>query len=225
MSNLQTSLSTNNAKTLANTIRPYQILHTLKWENLLNKKQREGWIECFVQGYLTTSRSAQTIFTFAAEQAALRRDEDLTRFINWARTHAQEEKEHHKWYLDDLVAMGFRRSELENLIAGDIALEVLGVQFALISTAHPVSVLGYVFVLECYTHEPATIYELARRFSIPDEGLRTILYHVEEDQKHRQPIVELIDFYSKNEFLYGAILKSAVTTLVGWTKFLTKLAQ
>jgi hypothetical protein len=225
MSSLSASFSTNSTSTLAETIKPYQVLHIIKWEHLLNKKQREGWLQCFIQGYLTTSRSAQTLLDFAAAQAALRGDEALTPFIDWARTHAQEEKDHHKWYLDDLLAMGFRQSDLEDLIADDIVLEVLGMQFSLIATAHPVSILGHVFVLEGYQTEPSVIYELARRFSLPDEGIRTILYHLEVDKEHRKPIVELIDLYSANNFFYQTIQKAAIATIVGWTKYFTKLAQ
>jgi len=223
MLNLQLTVPTNGARALADTIRPYQILNTLKWENLLNKKQRSGLLQYFVQTYLTTL-SAEALLNFAAEQAALR-NENLDPFIDWAKTHALEEKDHHKWYLDDLIAIGFQRSELENLIADDIVLELLGVQFALMATAHPVSILGYVFVSEGYQPEPAQVYELARRFSIPDEGIRTILYHAEADKEHRKSIVELIDFYSSNNFLYGTMLKAAITSLLGWTKFFTKLAQ
>jgi hypothetical protein len=225
MLNIQASTSTNSAKTLADTIKPYQILQTLKWESLLNKKQEQGWLQCYIQGYLTTSRSAYTLLNFAAEQAALRNDEKLTPFVDWARTHAEEEKDHHKWYLDDFLAMGYSQSLVENQIADDIVLEQLGVQFSLIATVHPVSILGYVFVLEGYQPEPETIHELAHRFSLPEEGFRTILYHIDIDKEHRKPIVELIDRYSSNEFLYRTILKSAIATLLGWTKFYTKLAQ
>ncbi len=225
MSTLQTNISINSAETLADTIRPYQLLQTIKWETLLNKKQRDGWIECYVQGYLTTSRSAYTLLKFAAEQAALLNDESLLPFIDWARTHAEEEKDHHSWYLDDLLAMGYPSSLVENQIADDILLEQLGVQFSLIATAHPISILGYVFVLEGYQPEAKTIYDIAERFSLPREGFRTILYHLDIDKEHRKPIVELIDRYSPNEFLYGVMLKAAITNLVGWTKFYTKLVQ
>jgi hypothetical protein len=223
MLDLQSTISGNSSKTLAHTIRPYQVLYTLKWENLLNRKQRDGWMQYFLQSYLTT-RAAEALLNFAAEQATLR-NEDLVPFINWAKIHAQEEKDHHKWYLDDLLAIGFCQPEVENIIADDIVLELLGVQFALIATAHPVSILGYVFVLEGYISKPQAIYELAQRFSIPDEGLRTIIHHAEIDQEHRKPISELIDLYSWNEFLYGTMLKAAITTLSGWTKLFTKLAQ
>ena len=225
MSTLQTNISINSAQTLADTIRPYQLLQTIKWENLLNKKQRDGWIECYVQAYLTTSRSAYTLLKFAAEQAALLNDETFLPFIDWAQTHAEEEKDHHNWYLDDLLAMGYSSSLVENQIGNDILLEQLGVQFSLIATAHPISILGYVFVLEGYQPEAKTIYELAERFSLPREGFRTILYHLDIDKEHRKPIVELIDRYSPNEFLYGVMLKAAITNLVGWTKFYTKLVQ
>jgi uncharacterized protein (DUF1778 family) len=121
--------------------------------------------------------------------------------------------------------MGYPSSLVENQIADDILLEQLGVQFSLIATAHPISILGYVFVLEGYQAEAKTIYDLAERFSLPMEGFRTILYHLDIDKEHRKPIVELIDRYSPNEFLYGVMLKAAITNLVGWTKFYTKLVQ
>lgn len=224
MLNIQTSTSTNSANALADTIRPYQILQTLKWENLLNKKQRDGCLQYFVQSYLTT-KASEALLNFAAEQAVLRDDENLAPFIDWAKTHAPEEKDHHKWFFDDLIAIGFRQSELENMIADEVILEMLGVQFALMATAHPVSILGYVFVLEGYNSSSAAINEIGRRFSIPDEGLRTILYHAEVDQEHRKPIIELIDCYGSNDFWYRTILKAAIATLLGWTKFYTKLAQ
>jgi len=224
MLDLQTSFPANSTKSLAETIRPYQVLYLLKWENLLNKKQRDGLIQFLVQIYFT-AKSTEALLDFATQQSALRDDENLSLFIDWAKTHAQEEKDHHKWYLDDLLAIGCRRAELENQIANDIVLELLGMQFALMATVHPVAVLGYFFSLECYNNKPEAIYELARRYSIPHEGIRTLLYHTEVDQEHRKPILELIDFYSPNHFLYQTIQKAAIATLLGWTKFFTKLAQ
>jgi hypothetical protein len=224
MLEFQFSSFAQGTNTLASNIRPYQILYILKWENLLNKKQKNGWIQFFVQNYLT-AKATEALLNFAAEQAAQRQDKALVPFIDWARIHAQEEKDHHEWYLDDLLALGFQKYQFENLIADEIILEMLGVQFSLIATAHPISILGYLFALECYNNEPENIYQLAQRFSIPAEGIRTFLYHAEVDQEHRKPIIELIDIYSPNDFFYRTILKSAIATLVGWTKFFTKLAQ
>ena len=186
---------------------------------MLTKKD-VGWRQCSFQLYFTMKATA-SLLLFSAEQASLS-DKKSVEFIRWAQSHAEEEKEHYKWYLDDLEAIGFKRYEIENTIPDGQILNLLGAQFALAATVDPVSVLGYFYAMECHPGDPSAIRERARKLSIPAEGLRTILYHTEVDKEHKKEIIELVNLYATHPLSFRAMLTSGVNALIGWTELFRK---
>ncbi|GAA2273520.1 hypothetical protein GCM10010368_48690 [Streptomyces roseiscleroticus] len=160
---------------------------------------------------------------FAAAEA-IRADADSNRhelnaFTEWATEHAEEEQEHHLWFLDDLSTVGISAEEINENIPHTAILELLGVQFSLISTTHPVGVLGYFLAMECSPSNPDRVKSLAENLGLPDEVLRTILYHTVVDQDHRREIIAISDKYSSHPTHRAAMTTGAIAALTGWSLY------
>lgn len=151
-----------------------------------------------------------------ATVGAERRGEDCRDFIDWAHAHAEEEKEHYRWYAEDLHALGFAPDEVENGIPDSHILRLIGVQFSLVTLTHPVALLGYFYALECHPLDAASLRALARRLSIPEAALRTLLFHANADEQHRWEIIELVKRYVQRPVCCEAMLASAIEALTGW---------
>lgn len=212
---------------LGHQLRPFRMLHAVGWQQLITTQGKKGWLAVARQVYYTMKATAP-LLQFAATTAARRseeRQENFGDFISWAERHAEEEKEHYCWYIDDLQAMDIDTEAVEQSVPESAILGLLGAQFGLIATTHPVALLGYFFATECHPPDPDQVHALARRFSIPDAGLRTILFHADKDVTHRSEIIALLDQYGRLPAFREAILASAIEEITGWTTLFQQLSE
>lgn len=98
--------------------------------------------------------------------------------------HVEEEKDHDVWLLEDLAGIGLQPQEVKGLIPLRPTLGMVASQYFLIERVNPVSVLGYMYILEGLTPKPESIEKYAARAGLPQEALRTILEHAELDPHH-----------------------------------------
>jgi len=203
-------------------ISPYYSLHGIYWRRMVAATGGDGWRRVAGQQYYVM-KAAAPLLEFTAAQARHRGSayDDLAA---WCLEHADEERQHHSWFLDDLVLMGCDRDLVSQAVPDDEILDVLGAQFALVATSDPAAVLGFFFALEAHPSSPAAIMELTDRLGIPREALGTILFHAEEDLEHSASIKELVERYGWSS-AFPSMCRSAVRSLSGWTRLFQRYAE
>jgi hypothetical protein len=94
--------------------------------------------------------------------------------------------------LEDLAALGV---DVDALRAGPLPAPVaalIGTQFFRIRHAHPVSVLGFLW-LEAFPPDAAAVERLIERTGLPREGFRQLLVHSEVDLRHGPELAAALD--------------------------------
>jgi hypothetical protein len=107
--------------------------------------------------------------------------------------HAEEERDHDEWLLEDLAVLGTDRSEVLARVPSPTVASLVGSQYYWALHYHPVSLLGYFAFMEGYPPAPSLIDELVLRTGFPPEAFRTMAKHGELDGDHRKELDEAID--------------------------------
>jgi hypothetical protein len=202
-------------------VTPYYVLHQALWERMITIARADGWRAVAAQQYYVM-KAAAPLLEFAAGQARAKGPEyDL--FVHWCLRHAEEEREHHLWLLEDLAAIGCDRQQIVSAVPEDEILDLLGAQFALAATAEPTAILGFFFAMEAHPSDSTAIVALSDQLGIPREGLRTILFHTEEDLEHSAVIRDIVERYGHSS-AFPAMCRSAVRSLTGWTRLFFRYA-
>jgi hypothetical protein len=160
-------------------------------------------------------RSSVSLINAAAESAERRADTDPVshKIAGYYRTHAREEMHHDDWLLDDLVAIGGERSEILARLPSPAVASLVGAQYYWALHVHPVSLFGYLAVLE---GKPSSLKQLAAiraKYGLPAEGLRTMVKHARLDPHHRDEIYAQLDELPLTENLGELIALSAFHTI------------
>ncbi len=93
----------------------------------------------------------------------------------------------------DLEVLGYVRPDvLRDMPLASIAA-LVGAQYYWIHHCHPVSVLGYIQVLEGYPPSKEIVEELIARTGLPRAAFQSLLHHAELDLRHRDELHELLD--------------------------------
>lgn len=107
--------------------------------------------------------------------------------------HIQEELNHDEWLLEDLEVLGHSRSAILARPPSARVAGLVGAQYYWINHYHPVSLLGYIAVLEGYPPSLEAVEELVARTGYSREAFRTLIAHAELDPGHRDDLNELLD--------------------------------
>jgi Iron-containing redox enzyme len=94
--------------------------------------------------------------------------------------------------IDDLAAVGVDTAALRLGPLPEKVAALIGAQFFRIRHAHPVAILGFLW-LEMYPPHAATVELLIERTGLPRAGFRQLLLHSELDVRHGQELRELLD--------------------------------
>lgn len=202
-------------------VTPYYVLHQALWERMITIARADGWRAVAAQQYYVM-KAAAPLLEFAAGQARAK-GPGYDLFVHWCLRHAEEEREHHLWFLEDLAAIGCDRQQIVSAVPEDEILDLLGAQFALAATAEPTAILGFFFAMEAHPSDSTAIVALSDQLGIPREGLRTILFHTEEDLEHAAVIRDIVERYGHSS-AFPAMCRSAVRSLTGWTRLFFRYA-
>jgi Iron-containing redox enzyme len=107
--------------------------------------------------------------------------------------HIDEELHHDDWVLDDLDVVGVDRASVLARPPSPTVAALVGAQYYWILHYHPVSVLGYVALLEGYPPSPDMIAEMRADTGYPPEAFRTLIAHAELDPGHREELDRVLD--------------------------------
>lgn len=134
--------------------------------------------------------------------------------------HIPEERHHDEWLLDDLESIGVARDSVLRQVPSATVAELVGAQYYWMLHYHPVTVLGYIAVLEGYPPSDALIDELAGRTGYPESAFRTLRLHGELDQGHGDELDALLDRLVLTPEQSAAVGLSAMTTVDLYTQAL-----
>jgi Iron-containing redox enzyme len=115
--------------------------------------------------------------------------------------HLEEERGHAQWLADDLKTAGIDMQTMPKIRR---AVEMAGAQYYLIKHVSPLSLLGYMAVLEGLPVALETVADMEAKHGT--DLLRTLRYHAEHDLNHRKELFAVIDQYPCEEIMQSAML-------------------
>lgn len=134
--------------------------------------------------------------------------------------HAEEERGHDLWLLDDLAAAGAR----PDAVPHPVAVELAGAQYYRTEHEHPVTLLGYIAVLEGNAPGPRLADRLAATTGLPEGAFRTLRAHAELDGGHLDDLFGVLDELPLTPVLRTAVSVSALHTANLLTRLFLSLA-
>lgn len=115
--------------------------------------------------------------------------------------HLQEEFNHAEWLAEDLKSNGIDCSKIPKIRC---AVEMAGSQYYLVKHSSPLSLLGYMAVLEGF---PTSIEIIEKMEGFHGKDLlRTLRYHAEHDLEHRKELFAMINQYPSEEIMQSSML-------------------
>jgi len=127
--------------------------------------------------------------------------------------HISQERDHDQWTLDDLEAVGIARAWVIGQMPPPEVAAMVGSQYYWIDHHHPISLLGYIAVLEGYSSSTEMVEKLRAASGLPRAVFRTYELHVREDPGHSQDLYALLDSMSLSRRHHQAIGLSALHTV------------
>jgi hypothetical protein len=127
--------------------------------------------------------------------------------------HEREERHHARWILDDLAALGRSRTKISAGLPPLAVARGVGAQYYLIEHQHPLSLLGYMMVLEGGLPSAAVVEGMIARSGLPRNGFRTLLRHALDDPGHHTDLERLVDGLALDASQRALLALSATATL------------
>ncbi|MFJ2055719.1 iron-containing redox enzyme family protein [Streptomyces sp. NPDC087908] len=167
-------------------------------------------------------RASVPLLLRAAERCAECPDDPAARLLAaYFLRHAEEERDHDAWLLDDLAAAGAGPAAVPH----PIAVELAGAQYYRIEHEHPVALLGYVAVLEGHAPGPRLADHLAGATGLPDAAFRTLREHAALDGGHLDDLYRVLDALAPAPARQTAVAVSALHTANLLTRLFLSLAE
>ncbi|MFE6067879.1 iron-containing redox enzyme family protein [Streptomyces sp. NPDC056525] len=167
-------------------------------------------------------RASVPLLVRAAERCAAERDDPAARRLAaYYLRHAEEERDHDVWLLDDLAAAGAGPAA----VAHPIVVELAGAQYYRIEHEHPVALLGYIAVLEGNAPGPRLADRLAEVTGLPGGAFRTLREHAELDGGHLDDLYRVYDALAPSPARQTAVSVSALHTANLLTRLFLSLAE
>jgi heme oxygenase-like protein len=136
--------------------------------------------------------------------------------IAYLERHIEEECEHDSWLLEDLEALGVPRSNVLARMPADSTARAVGAQYYWIEHVHPVSLLGYIGVLEGQPPRIEFLDGVAASTGLPIAAFRTLYKHASVDVQHGCDLRRLLDelpLEQAHESLIGVSVINTVAEL------------
>jgi hypothetical protein len=120
------------------------------------------------------------------------RDAIGARLVEYYRRHIAEEREHPRWLLADLEALGVERTRVLAAPPSPAVAALIGAHHVWID-CHPVAALGHFAVLEGHPPSVRDLERVRARTGLPREAFRFLLAHAEIDPHHAADLFGLLD--------------------------------
>jgi Iron-containing redox enzyme len=140
-------------------------------------------------------------------------------------THAEEERGHDEWVLEDLQSVGVAPAELLSRPPSGAVAALVGAQYYWVLHYHPVCVLGYLMVLEGNPPNRRSLEDLQSRSGLPASAFRAMFEHADLDIGHAAELAELLDRLPLSPGHSEALGLSAISTVSGLTRVLQEMGD
>jgi hypothetical protein len=159
-------------------------------------------------------RATVPLMERAREQSlALQHDDPVAAALApYLEKHIPEERHAH-WTLEDLEALGYPRGDILRRTPPPTVAAMVGAQYYWIFHRHPVALLGYMVIMECYPPTADQIDSIIAATRFPQSAFRTLSRHAKLDLHHRQELEEVIDALPLPPWQIELIGVSALQTL------------
>lgn len=145
--------------------------------------------------------------------------------VDYLRRHADDERGHDEWLMHDLQSIGVSAAELFSRPQSGAVAALIGAQYYWILHYHPVSVLGYLMVIEGNPPNRGCLENLQSRSGLPASAFRTMLEHADLDIDHSAELADLIDRLPLSPRHNEALGLSAISTVAGLTRVLNEVGD
>jgi Iron-containing redox enzyme len=145
--------------------------------------------------------------------------------VDYLRRHAEEERGHDEWVLQDLQSVGVASAELLSRPPSGAVAALVGAQYYWVLHYHPVCVLGYLIVLEGNPPNRRRLQDLRSRSGLPASAFRTMLEHADLDIDHAAELDDLLDRLPLSPGQHEALGLSAISTVAGLTRVLQEVGD
>ena len=145
--------------------------------------------------------------------------------VDYLRRHAEAERGHDEWLLQDLESVGVASTELLSRPPSGAVAALIGAQYYWILHYHPVCILGYLMVIEGNPPDRRRLQDLQSRSGLPASAFRTMLEHADLDIDHAAELADLLDLLPLSSSHNEALGLSAISTVAGLTRLLKELGD
>ena len=140
-----------------------------------------------MQGGISLMQTAQS------RAAALPQDLVATQTATYLTTHIEEEKGHDQWLLDDIASLGISPKEVLQTTPLPAVVSLLGAQYFWALHIHPVTLFGYLILLEGYPPLAEQLQEIRLRTGLPATAFRCLKSHADDDPDHIAALNRTLD--------------------------------
>jgi Iron-containing redox enzyme len=145
--------------------------------------------------------------------------------VDYLRRHAEEERGHDEWLLQDLQSVGVDSAELLRRPSSGAVAALIGAQYYWTLHYHPVCILGYLIVLEGNPPSQRSLQDLQGRSGLPPSAFRTMLEHADLDIDHAAELADLLDRLPLSPDHNEALGLSAISTVAGLARILNEVGD
>jgi hypothetical protein len=145
--------------------------------------------------------------------------------VDYLHRHAEEERGHDEWLLQDLQSVGVASAELLSRPPSGAVAALVGAQYYWVLHYHPVCVLGYLMVIEGNPPDRRRLQDLRNRSGLPASAFRTMLEHADLDIGHAAELADLLDRLPLSPNHNEALGLSAISTVAGLTRLLKEMGD
>ena len=137
-------------------------------------------------------------------------DETSVAVCGYLAKHITEECGHDQWLIEDLAVLGLTSQEILSIPPVQSVIELVGAQYYHVLHADPISLLGYIAVLEGYPMPIQMVDEREKVSRLPTAAFRTLRKHAVLDIGHRDDLNEFVDSLCLTPKAQQSIINNAV---------------
>jgi hypothetical protein len=130
-----------------------------------------------------------------ARERALSLPDDLVASLaaTYLQAHIEEEQDHDEWLLQDIETLRIPRDDVLNATPSAAVVSLLGAQYFWMLHIHPVTIFGYLIVLEGYPPLMEQLEEIRLRTGLPATAFRCLKSHADDDPDHIAALNRTLD--------------------------------
>jgi hypothetical protein len=168
-------------------------LHAAGYQFWSQPDLRKVYPEFLIQMY-HTMRGGLSLMDFAVARSKALKDDPVAQVVApYLIHHLDEEKDHMQWVLNDLAVLGVSADQVRASLPAPEVVSSLGYQYYWIGARHPVTLFGYLILLEGYSSTGEQLDEIMIRTGLPRESFSCLRGHAEDDPSHLADLNHTLD--------------------------------